>query len=27
LPPRPAPVNPLAALRALTEEELIALFG
>ena len=25
--PRPAPVNPLAALRALTEEELIALFG
>lgn len=27
LPPRPAPVSPLAALRALTEEELIALFG
>jgi hypothetical protein len=27
LPPRPAPVNPLAALRGLTEEELIALFG
>jgi hypothetical protein len=25
--PRPAPVNPLAALRGLTEEELIALFG
>jgi hypothetical protein len=25
--PRPAPVSPLAALRALTEEELIALFG
>ena len=27
LPPRPAPVSPLAALRGLTEEELIALFG
>jgi len=25
--PRPAPSNPLAALRALSEEELIALFG
>jgi len=25
--PRPAPVNPLAALRALSEDELIALFG
>jgi hypothetical protein len=25
--PRPAPVSPLAALRGLTEEELIALFG
>ncbi len=25
--PRPAPISPLAALRALTEEELIALFG
>lgn len=25
--PRPAPVSPLAALRALSEEELIALFG
>jgi hypothetical protein len=27
LPPRPVPVSPLAALRGLTEEELIALFG
>ncbi len=27
MPLRPAPVSPLAALRALTEEELIALFG
>ncbi len=27
MPPRPAPASPLAALRALTEEELIALFG
>lgn len=25
--PRPAPIDPLAALRALSEEELIALFG
>ena len=25
--PRPAPVSPIAALRGLTEEELIALFG
>ncbi|MGA8949615.1 MAG: hypothetical protein WB806_02425 [Xanthobacteraceae bacterium] len=27
MPPRPAPINPLAALRGLTEDELIALFG
>lgn len=25
--PRPAPINPLAALRGLTEDELLALFG
>ncbi|MGB7035225.1 MAG: hypothetical protein WBD71_06840 [Xanthobacteraceae bacterium] len=27
LAPRPAPINPLAALRALSEDELLALFG